>query len=65
MMVANASNLIITVKPANQRLTLQRGDMSRASGNSDWSEGARSSLYASDDDETDEVKDLLQQHTLN
>uniref|UniRef100_A0AAF5PZW9 Partitioning defective protein 6 n=1 Tax=Wuchereria bancrofti TaxID=6293 RepID=A0AAF5PZW9_WUCBA len=34
MMVANAQNLIITVKPANQRNTLQRGIHSRIS---DWS----------------------------
>lgn len=34
MMVANAQNLIITVKPANQRNTLQRGIQSRTS---DWS----------------------------
>uniref|UniRef100_A0A915PHR7 Uncharacterized protein n=1 Tax=Setaria digitata TaxID=48799 RepID=A0A915PHR7_9BILA len=33
MMVANAQNLIITVKPANQRNTLQRGAHSRVS---DW-----------------------------
>ncbi|VDD92674.1 unnamed protein product [Enterobius vermicularis] len=34
MMVANAQNLIITVKPANQRNTLQRGVHARES---DWS----------------------------
>ncbi|MFH4976440.1 hypothetical protein AB6A40_003149 [Gnathostoma spinigerum] len=34
MMVANAQNLIITVKPANQRNTLQRGAHTR---NSNWS----------------------------
>uniref|UniRef100_A0A0M3IY55 Partitioning defective protein 6 (inferred by orthology to a C. elegans protein) n=1 Tax=Anisakis simplex TaxID=6269 RepID=A0A0M3IY55_ANISI len=34
MMVANAQNLIITVKPANQRNTLQRGAHTRTS---DWS----------------------------
>lgn len=34
MMVANSSNLIVTVKPANQRLTLgspRRGSTSRSS----------------------------------
>ncbi len=72
MMVANAQNLIITVKPANQRNTLQRGANSRISGNSDWSEGARSSMYGGiggggiggggdSDDDKDEVTDLLQQ----
>uniref|UniRef100_A0A1I8AW68 PDZ domain-containing protein n=1 Tax=Steinernema glaseri TaxID=37863 RepID=A0A1I8AW68_9BILA len=38
MMVANAQNLIITVKPANQRNTLQRGGTSRTSATSDWSD---------------------------
>lgn len=37
MMVANSANLIITVKPANQRMTLsatgpRRGSVSRSSG---------------------------------
>uniref|UniRef100_A0A914XH76 Uncharacterized protein n=1 Tax=Plectus sambesii TaxID=2011161 RepID=A0A914XH76_9BILA len=67
MMVANAQNLIITVKPANQRNTLQRGANSRISGNSDWSEGARSSTYASNDsdDEKDQVTDLLQHTSIS
>ncbi len=61
MMVANASNLIITVKPANLANTLSRGSTGRVSQISQGSEGARSSsLYASNsDDEADEVKDLL------
>lgn len=55
MMVANASNLIITVRPADQRLTLARnsnGRGSQVSGNSE----ARSSMCDSDDDE---VQDML------
>lgn len=57
MMVANASNLIITVRPADQRLTLARGSNGRGSQVSGNSE-AHSSLNDSDDD-NDEVKDVL------
>lgn len=64
MMVANASNLIITVKPANLANTLSRGSAGRVSGMSAGSEGARSSsLYASNsDEEQDEVKDIIGSH---
>jgi len=64
MMVANASNLIITIRPADQRMTLARGDDSRGSRTSHGSE-ARSSVYASNesDEEQDEVRDMLHPHT--
>ncbi|CDW60087.1 rhomboid family protein [Trichuris trichiura] len=61
MMIANASNLIITVRPADQRLTLARCNNNRGSQISKVSD-TRSSMYASNesDEETeDEVKDLL------
>lgn len=52
MMVANAQNLIITVKPANQRNTLQRGTHGR---DSDWSrasdEISRNDRTAGEDNE--------------
>ncbi|KAK4294523.1 hypothetical protein Pmani_032850 [Petrolisthes manimaculis] len=58
MMVANSSNLIITVKPANQRTMTQaaphRGSFSR---NSAMSSGSHQSV-ASDDYEQDEIRDL-------
>jgi len=64
MMVANASNLIITIRPADQRMTLARGDDSRGSRTSHGSE-ARSSVYASNDsdDEQDEVRDMMHNRT--
>lgn len=68
MMVANSSNLIVTVKPANQRLTLgspRRGSTSRSSQMSQGSEN-RSSVYASNSDDEDDVRvhmgDQQQQH---
>lgn len=58
MMVANSSNLIITVKPANQRTMTQaaprRGSFSR---NSAMSSGSHQSA-TSDDYEQDEIRDL-------
>ncbi|KRZ48822.1 Partitioning defective protein 6, partial [Trichinella nativa] len=63
MMIANASNLIITVRPADQRLTLARCAKNRGSAMSRESEARSSSVYASNDsdeeDQEDEVKDLL------
>lgn len=62
MMVANSSNLIITVKPANQRTlsshTPRRGSFSR---NSAMSSGSHQSQHsASDEDrfDQDEIRDL-------
>ncbi|KAK7081453.1 Partitioning defective 6 beta [Halocaridina rubra] len=61
MMVANSSNLIITVKPANQRTvahTPRRGSFSRNSAMSSGSQQSHQS--ASDDDryDQDEIRDL-------
>ncbi|XP_011695059.1 PREDICTED: partitioning defective 6 homolog gamma [Wasmannia auropunctata] len=59
MMIANSSNLIITVKPANQRAALtapRRGSFSR---NSQLSSGSRQSTQsAGSDEEADEIVDL-------
>lgn len=65
MMVANSSNLIITVKPANQRTlaTPRRGSFSR---NSQVSSGSQQSQHTNntntsdeiDQDDQDEVVDL-------
>lgn len=65
MMVANSSNLIITVKPANQRTlaTPRRGSFSR---NSQLSSGSHQSHHTNntntsdenDHDDQDEVVDL-------
>lgn len=52
MMVANAQNLIITVKPANQRNTLQRGVHSRIS---DWSGTSEDTLMAQRRDNNNDV----------
>ncbi len=60
MMVANSSNLIITIRPANQRnipLTATRGSYYRSSQLSQGS-SHNSALSASDDDE-DEIRDHL------
>lgn len=62
MMVANSSNLIITVKPANQRTvsaTPRRGSFSRNSAMSSGSHQSHQST-ASDDEryDTDEIRDL-------
>ena len=72
MMVANSSNLIITVKPANQRtlMTPRRGSFSRNSGMSHGSMLSKSSTQSAgsaggghgqsdgDHDEEDEIRDL-------
>lgn len=62
MMVANSSNLIITVKPANQRTlaTPRRGSFSR---NSQLSSGSQHTNHTNtseenDNDDQDEVVDL-------
>ncbi|KAL5021885.1 hypothetical protein ScPMuIL_001040 [Solemya velum] len=71
MMIANSSNLIITVKPVNQRLTLQRGgggrhsQMSSASQNSQLSQHSQHSQHSfesdaiNENDDEDEVQDHL------
>lgn len=68
MMIANSSNLIITVKPVNQRLTLQRGgggrnsQMSSASQNSQLSHHSQQSFESdtiNENEEEDEVQDYL------
>lgn len=74
MMVANSSNLIITVKPVNQRLTLapQRGDVGRysqmsqashlsssTSGHSRQSSKSYDSDLITEQDDEDEVQDYL------
>lgn len=73
MMVANSSNLIITVKPVNQRLTLapQRGGVGRysqisqgshlssASGHSRQSSKSYDSDMIPEQDDEDEVQDYL------
>lgn len=61
MMIANSSNLIITVKPANQRATApRRGSFSR---NSQLSSGSHQSTQSvatgsASDEEADEIVDL-------
>merc|ERR1712066_924396 len=76
MMVANSSNLIITVKPANQRTIMgsapRRGSFSRNSNMSHGSMLSRSSTQSNtndsstenfheDQDEEDEIRDLTGQ----
>lgn len=68
MMVANSSNLIITVKPANQRTLAppRRGSFSR---NSQLSGGSHQSHHTTgseenDQDDQDEVRDLTGAATL-
>merc|ERR1712241_135914 len=72
MMVANSSNLIVTVKPANQRTIMnaapRRGSFSRNSNMSQGSMMSRSSTQSNtndssiggqeDDHEEDEIRDL-------
>ena len=71
MMVANSSNLIITVKPVNQRMTLapQRGSALRGSQASSASHFSYHSSRSFDsdgppvdnrDDDEDEIQDHLQ-----
>lgn len=59
MMVANSSNLIVTVKPANQRNTLsapRRGSISRTSRISASSaQSATTTTNTSEDDDQDDV----------
>lgn len=54
MMVANSSNLIITVKPANQRTlaTPRRGSFSR---NSQVSSGSQQSAHTNNTNTSDEI----------
>ena len=75
MMVANSSNLIVTVKPANQRTIMnapRRGSFSRNSNMSQGSMLSRSSTQSNtndsstggqdfDHDEEDEIRDLTGQ----
>ena len=68
MMVANSSNLIITVKPANQRTMThlpRRGSFSRNSALSSGSQQSHNS-GSSDDDryDQDEIRDLTQGQSL-
>ncbi|XP_024936881.1 partitioning defective 6 homolog gamma [Cephus cinctus] len=61
MMIANSSNLIITVKPANQRGTLalpRRGSFSRNSQVSSGSQQSMQSIATGSDDEADDIVDL-------
>ncbi|XP_065566977.1 partitioning defective 6 homolog beta-like isoform X2 [Artemia franciscana] len=63
MMVANSSNLIITVKPANQRGIVgpRRGSFSRNSQQSTGSQQSHSETltsYYEDTEENDEIRDL-------
>ena len=62
MMVANSSNLIVTVKPANQRTIMpRRGSFSRSSNMSHGSMLSKSSTQSTaseDHDDQDEIRDL-------
>ncbi|XP_014209862.1 partitioning defective protein 6 [Copidosoma floridanum] len=61
MMIANSSNLIITVKPANQRTALsmpRRGSFSRNSQLSSGSQQSMQSAATGSDEEIDEIVDL-------
>lgn len=61
MMVANSSNLIITVKPANQRAALaapRRGSFSRNSQLSSGSQQSTQSAATGSDEDADEIVDL-------
>lgn len=61
MMIANSSNLIITVKPANQMSTLpRRGSYSRSSQVSSGSQ--KSAATRSSDEDVDEIVDLTTMH---
>lgn len=70
MMVANSSNLIVTVKPANQRTLApvgRRGSFSRTSQLSSSSHQSQHSVISqgSDPDDQDEILDLTQGTTLD
>ncbi|XP_076297141.1 partitioning defective protein 6 isoform X2 [Lasioglossum baleicum] len=61
MMIANSSNLIITVKPANQRAALtapRRGSFSRNSQLSSGSHQSTQSAATGSDEDADEIVDL-------
>merc|ERR1711944_158818 len=63
MMVANSSNLIVTVKPANQRTLMgpRRGSFSRnsaMSSHSMLSSSTQSGTGSEDHDDEDEIRDL-------
>lgn len=59
MMIANSSNLIITVKPANQRTALSVSRRDSFSRNSQLSSRSQQSTQSADsDEETDEIVDL-------
>ncbi|XP_043276782.1 partitioning defective 6 homolog gamma [Venturia canescens] len=61
MMIANSSNLIITVKPANQRAALvapRRGSFSRNSQLSSGSHQSTQSVATVSDEDADEIVDL-------
>ena len=63
MMVANSSNLIVTVKPANQRTLMgpRRGSFSRnsnMSSHSMLSNSTQSGTGSEDHDDEDEIRDL-------
>ncbi|XP_001601910.1 partitioning defective protein 6 [Nasonia vitripennis] len=61
MMIANSSNLIITVKPANQRTALavpRRGSFSRNSQLSSSSQQSMQSAATGSDEDADEIVDL-------
>lgn len=60
-MIANSSNLIITVKPANQRAALaapRRGSFSRNSQLSSGSHQSTQSAATGSDEDADEIVDL-------
>ena len=61
MMIANSSNLIMTVKPANQRAALaapRRGSFSRNSQLSSGSHQSTQSAATGSDEDADEIVDL-------
>ena len=67
MMVANSSNLIVTVKPANQRTLMgpRRGSFSRnsnMSGQSMLSNSTQSGTGSEDHEDEDEIRDLAPAH---
>lgn len=68
MMVANSSNLIITVKPANQRTLTHGSSRGSFSRNSAMSSGSRQSQHSTNSDEDnfeqDEIRDLTQQASM-
>jgi len=70
MMVANSSNLIVTVKPANQRSTMgpRRGSFSRNSNMSHQSllsSSTHSRTESEDLEDEDEIRDLTNNHQLD